>query len=72
MRIASLKFQILSFMKKQQQQKNNPKTTSTAFSIFPESSCSMHAGTYLSQFWMHCTCAKDRNDADLLSEVLCA
>ena len=29
-------------------------------------------GTYQSLFWMRCACTKDRNDTDLLAEVLCA
>ena len=45
--------------------------TNTAFSIFPKSSWSVCAGTYQSHFWMHCVCVKDRNNADLLLEVLC-
>ena len=45
-------------------------TTNTAFSIFPESSRNICAGTYRSHFWTHCTWAKE-NNADLLSEVLC-
>ena len=51
--------------KKKKQQKN-------AFLIFPESGQSIYAGIYWSHFWMHCACVKDRNDADLLLEVLCA
>ena len=49
--------------------KNNNKR---CFFIFPESSRSICAWTYRSHFWTGCSCAKDRNDADLLSEVLCA
>ena len=44
----------------------------SAFSIFPESSKSVCAGTYQSNLWTRCTCAKDRNNADLCLEVLCA
>ena len=47
-------------------------TTNTAFSIFPKSSRSVCAGTYRIHFWTCCSCAKDRNNADLLLEVLCA
>ena len=38
---------------------------------FSESSWSICAGTYWSHFWTCCTWVKDRNNADLLLEVLC-
>ena len=40
--------------------------------IFPESSQNVCARTYRSLFLMLFACVKDRNDADLPSEVLCA
>ena len=46
-------------------------TTNTAFLIFLESSRSICAGTCWSHFWMWCACAKDRNNADLPSKVVC-
>ena len=47
------------------------KQSNAAFLFFPESSQSICAGTYGSHFWLHCACTKDRNNADLVSEVLC-